>query len=218
MTTWADLFDRADAVEGSVDSIREALASRRAQRANPDDQRDSPPLDDERSESTEPGHDDPPGRADPARLVADADVLAADLLAGGAAREALDPVRAHSWIDLVASDPLLEDAAAAIHSLAGDRDPDLAADWRDRIERDRVRVTHPAGDHPGLASAYRGGAAHLLTFEENLADARAGLGLQPHVDLSVRPPDAFGVVFDAAGLYGAVESGEYPGPDRDPRK
>jgi hypothetical protein len=34
--------------------------------------------------------------ADPTRVVADADVLAADLLVGGVARDALDHVRAHS--------------------------------------------------------------------------------------------------------------------------
>ena len=54
--------------------------------------------------------------ADPTWVVADADVLAADLLCGEAAenpaRTALDHVRRHSWMSLVASDPLLDDAQA----------------------------------------------------------------------------------------------------------
>ncbi|MFC6737595.1 hypothetical protein ACFQEQ_15235, partial [Halolamina salina] len=54
----------------------------------------------------------------PARIVADSDVLAADLLVGGDARECLDHVRSHSWLTLVASDPLLDDAEAAIRGVA----------------------------------------------------------------------------------------------------
>ena len=45
-----------------------------------------------------------------ARVVADADVLAADLLVGGSAREALDIVRRHSWLEFVVTDSLLNDA------------------------------------------------------------------------------------------------------------
>jgi predicted nucleic acid-binding protein len=152
--------------------------------------------------------------ADPTRVVADADVLAADLLVGGAARDALDHVRAHSWLALLASDPLLDDAEAVIAALA---DPDLAADWRERIAADRERVDHPADDHPGLASAYRGGAAHLLTFDEGLSSAGANLSLQSHVQISIRSPDAFARLFDPAPLYEATHDGDYPGPDRDPR-
>lgn len=152
--------------------------------------------------------------ADPARVVADADVLAADLLADGEAREALDHVRRHSWMTLVASDLLLDEAEAVIADLA---DRDLAADWRERIELDREPVDHPDDDHPALASAYRGGAAHLLTFEESLRSAKAGLSLQPRVSVSVRSPDAFTTVFDAESLYEATQDDEYPGPDVDPR-
>ncbi len=152
--------------------------------------------------------------ADPTRVVADADVLAADLLVGGPAREALDCLRAHSWMTLVASDPLLDDAEAIVADLA---DADLAADWRERIGRDRESVDHPAGDHPGLASAYRGRAAHLLTYDEGLSSAGANLSLQPHLQVSIRPPDAFARLFDAAALYEATHDGAYPGPDCDPR-
>ncbi|MFC7075201.1 DUF7384 family protein [Haloarcula halophila] len=151
----------------------------------------------------------------PARVVADADVLAADLLCGdGPARAALDHVRCHAWMTLVASDPLLDDAQAVIERLS---DPPLATDWRERIEGERERVEHPSGDHPALASAYRGGAAHLLSFDERLGSAQTGAALQSHMRVSIRPPDAFAGLFDPESLYAAVEGGEYPGPDRDPR-
>lgn len=151
---------------------------------------------------------------DPARVVADADVLAADLLSGGAAREALDHVRAHSWVDLVASDPLLDDAEAVVAALT---DEALAADWRRRVERERVPVEHAPGDHPALASAYESNAAHVLSLDGELTSTGANLSLQPHVQVSVRVPAAFATLFDPAALYEAVEGGEYPGPDRDPR-
>jgi predicted nucleic acid-binding protein len=152
--------------------------------------------------------------ADPTRVVADADVLAADLFVGGGAREALDCVREHSWMTLVASDSLLAETGAVVASLG---DEALAEDWRDRIEAERVRVEHPPDDHPGLASAYRGRAAHLLTLDEGLASAGANLSLQPHMQLSVRTPGAFARLFDPAALYEATRDGAYPGPDRDPR-
>ncbi|MFB6297464.1 MAG: hypothetical protein ABEH56_02970 [Salinirussus sp.] len=149
-----------------------------------------------------------------ARVVADADVLAADLLVGGAARDALDTVRAHDWIDLLASDPLLDDAAAVVRELA---DESLAAAWRERIADERLPVDHPDGDQPALASAYRGDAAHLLSFDEGLTGAGTNRSLREHMQVSVRSPAAFVSVFDAERLYGAVVGGEYPGPDRDPR-
>jgi hypothetical protein len=152
--------------------------------------------------------------ASPARVVADADVLAADLLVGGDAREALDHVRSHSWVTLVASDPLLDDAEAVVADLA---DPDLAADWRDRVEALREPVDHPDGDHPALASALHGGAMHVLSFDEDLQSAAAGAAIRGRVEASVRSPRAFAAVFDPESLYEAVEGGEYPGPDRDPR-
>lgn len=153
-------------------------------------------------------------RPDPTRIVADSGVLASDLLLGGAAREALDHVRAHSWMTLVASDPLLEEVEKLVATLA---DSDLASDHRRRLEADRLEVSHPEGDHPALASAYQGGAAHLLTDEKGLSSPGAGVALQSHVQVSVRPPDAFAGLFDPESLYEAEFSSEYPGPDRDPR-
>jgi len=151
----------------------------------------------------------------PARVVADADVLVADLLVGGAAHEALDTLRRHSWTTLVASDALLEDAESVIADLASER---LAADWRERIDAWREPVDHPDGDHPALASAYRGGAMHVLSLDERLTSAQAGTTLQGQVDVSVREPRAFAAVFDPERLYPSVVGREYPGPDRDPRE
>lgn len=151
---------------------------------------------------------------DQTRVVADPAVLAADLLVGGAAREALDHVRRHSWVDLVASDELLAATEALVAALA---DPELAAAHRERLEADRVAVDQPEDDHPALASAYQGEAAHLLSYDERLNSAKAGLSLQPRVSVSVRPPDAFAALFDPESLYEAAVGGDYPGPDRDPR-
>jgi len=153
--------------------------------------------------------------ASPTRIVADADVLAADLLVGGDAREALDHVRRHGWLTLLASEALLADTEAVVAALA---DPDLARDHRRRLEAATERVDHPEGDHPALASAYQGGAAHLLSRDETLRSARTGLSIQPHAQLSVRPPDAFARIFDPESLYAAAFDDDYPGPDADPRE
>jgi predicted nucleic acid-binding protein len=150
----------------------------------------------------------------PARVVADADVLAADLLCNGDAREALDIVRAHSWLSLVASDPLLADVRAVIERLA---DADLAAAWRERIDDLRVEVEHPSEDHPALASAAAGGAAHVLSLDESLRTAEAGVRIREHVATSVKHPQGFCGLFDPAKLHPTVVGGEYPGPDHDPR-
>lgn len=146
----------------------------------------------------------------PTRIVADADVLAADVLVGGVAREVLDHIRGHSWLTLVASDHLLDDAESVIAHLG---DETLAADWRTLIERERVSVTHPPEDHPALASAYRGDAAHLLSFDETLTSATVNFSIQPHASLSIRPPDAFARLFDPKRLYESLHDDEYPGPD-----
>lgn len=154
------------------------------------------------------------GGVDPTRIVADADVLVADLVVGGAARETLDVVREHSWLTLVASEHLLADAEAVIAALA---EESLATAWRDTIETVCDLVDHPAEDHPALACAYRGGAGHILSYDEQLSSVQAGANLRTVMDTSVRNPRAFATVFDAAALYEAVEEGPYPGPDQDPR-
>lgn len=152
---------------------------------------------------------------DPTRVVADADVLAADVLAGGPAREAMDVVRSHSWLTLVCTPRLLEDAETIVGELA---DEDVALAWRAKVEELATVVDQPPGDHPALAAAHRGNAAQVLSFDEDLRSARTGATLRPHVATSVRSPEAFLAVFDPEGLYPVVLDGEYPGPDRDPRQ
>ena len=153
----------------------------------------------------DPGH---------ARMVADADVLAADLLGGGGAREALDIVRRHSWLELVVTEPLLTDAEAVISRLG---DAEMAEEWRRLLEERAVVVDQPAGDHPALAAAYRGEAAHLLSLDSRLRSPGAGATLRGVMDVSVRSPDAFVSVFDPAAVYELLFEEAYPGPDRDPR-
>lgn len=150
----------------------------------------------------------------PARIVADSDVLAADLLVGGTARECLDRIRSHSWLTLVASDRLLDDAEAVIERLA---EPALAADWRERIEALREPVDQPEGDHPALASAFHGGAMHVLSLDDRLTSVTGNTMVRDRVETTVRPPDAFVALFDPASFYPEVVGGEYPGPDREPR-
>ncbi len=150
----------------------------------------------------------------PARVVADADVLAADLLVGGDARRALDHLREHSWTTLVASDPLLDDAEAVVADLSS---PSLASDWRETVEAWREPADQPTGDHPALASAYHGSAMHVLTFDDRLLSASTGAALRKRMDASFRHPRAFAALFDPASLYAEVVGGEYPGPDRDSR-
>ncbi|WP_280585823.1 hypothetical protein [Halorubrum sp. Boch-26] len=197
--TFDELFDRGAAYDASAEAVRAALAERRSGTGGDDAEGDISPLDREPS---------------PARVVADADVLAADLLVGGAAREALDALRAHSWTTLVASDALLDDAEAVIAALA---DSGLAADWRDAVEAWREPVAHPPGDHPALASAYRGAAMQVVSLDTSLTGPGAAAGLRDRMAVSVREPRAFATVFSAESLYPEVGSGDYPGPDRDPR-
>ncbi len=148
------------------------------------------------------------------RLVADVDVLAADLLVGGASRTALDIVRANSWLDLLVTEPLLEDAGAVIGTLA---DAELADEWRDAIDELVTTVEQPPSDHPALAAAYRGEAMHVLSLDERLGSAEAGANLRAAMDVSVRTPDAFLAVFDPEAAYEATFEKPYPGPDREPR-
>ena len=198
--SWADCFEQAPE-EVTVAEIRDALAAHR-------EAGDRGDYNDETGAAT-----DPP-EPSPTRIVADADVLAADCCLDGEARAALDLLRQHSWTTLVASDQLLDDAEAVIESVG---DASLAADWRDRIEVWREPVDQPAGDHPALASAYRGGAMHLLAFDDQLTGSAAGAALHNRFPVSVRQPDAFTLLFDPESLYEAELSGDYPGPDRDPR-
>ncbi|MDB2240433.1 hypothetical protein PM076_09435 [Halorubrum ezzemoulense] len=209
--TFGDLFERAAALGGDLDEadVRRALdAVRSTADGNGGDSGGDGDSGGEGNEVTDPL--DP----SPARVVAGADALAADLLLGGDAREALDALRSHAWTTLVASDPLLDDAEAVIASLA---EPELAADWRDAVEAWREPVAQPSGDHPALASAYRGGAMQVISLDPSLTGPGAAAGLRDRLPVSVRESRAFATVFDPAKLYPDAVGGEYPGPDRDPR-
>lgn len=149
-----------------------------------------------------------------ATVVADADVLAADLFVDGAARDALDAVRAHDWLTLVATPELLDDAEAVIRELGDDA---LAADWRAKILDLVVLVDQPEDDHPALAAAYHGGAAHLLTTDGRLTSVETNATLKPRLETSIKTPDAFARLLDPESLYDALHEDPYPGPDRDPR-
>jgi hypothetical protein len=151
---------------------------------------------------------------DPSRLVADAGVLAADLLVGGASRDVLDTVRAHSWLELVATEQLLDDTETVVGALA---DPDLAADWRSVIADLVVLVEQPAGDHPALAAAHRGDAAHVVSLDDRLTSVEAGANLKGTLEASVRSPDAFRAIVDPATLHELAFDEPYFGPDRNPR-
>ena len=151
---------------------------------------------------------------EPTRIVADADVLAADLLVGGPARDTMDVVRSHSWLELVATEPLLEATRDAIESLA---DRALADEWRAAIDDLAAVVEQPPDDRPALAAAYRGDASQIVTFDERLRSAEAGAALRGLFEVSVRSPEAFLAVVDPAALYELAFEGSYPGPDRGPR-
>ena len=199
--SWADCFARApDGV--TLGEISEALASRRAA-ASPAADAGSPA--DPPAEPREPR---------PTRVVADADVLAADVCLDGDARRALGALYQHSWTTLVASDRLVADAEAVIESVA---DESLASDWRDCIDTWREPVDQPAGDHPAVASAYRGGAMHVLSVTESLTASGTGVALQERFPVSIRQPAAFALLFDPESLYATDHDDAYPGPDREPR-
>ncbi|WP_233735640.1 DUF7384 family protein [Halonotius aquaticus] len=196
---WPELFARAPTVDR--EAIETALSSHRDRTTEAASEADAAAITD-------------PRESQPVRVVADADVLVADLCGDGDARAALEPLWQHSWTTLLASDDLLADAEAVIETVA---DSDLASDWRAAIDSWREPVVHHPGDHPALASAYRGGAMHLLSFDEGLTGAQAGATLSGRFPVSVRAPAAFAQLFDPDRLYGTVADDSYPGPNREPR-
>lgn len=199
--TWSELFERSGRRGVTVEEIGDVLAR-------------------EREDRSEDGTTDRLGSdvgTDPmARVVADADVLAADLLVGRASREALDVVAEHDWIRLVASEALLSDAEVV---LAEFTDGDLAGEWRSRIDSLVTLVGHPGGDHPALAAALHGDARHVLSLDDQLQSAGVGTVIrrEANVETSVRSPDAFARLFDPASVYKAINGDPYPGADSKPR-
>ncbi|MGQ4554511.1 DUF7384 family protein [Halobellus sp. GM3] len=218
MESWRTLFERAEAYDVDETAVREAIETVREDEDRHERRAETSGWDGvdgggERASTGEAAS--PPAESNPARVVADADVLAADLLVGGDARDALDHLREHSWTTLLASGPLLDDAEAVLSDLT---ESDLAAAWRERAEAWVESVAQPPGDHPALATAYRGGAMHLLSYDERLLSAKAGAALGGRLSVSARHPRAFATLFDAESLYREVVGDAYPGPDRDPRE
>jgi len=198
---WPELFARAPTIDRGA--IKSALSSHRDRSEEPDSAAtDSPQK-----------HTEPRG-SQPVCVVADADVLVADLCGDSDTRAALEPLWQHDWTTLVASNDLLTDAEAVIEAVANS---DLSSDWRAAVGSWREPVVHPPDDHPALASAYRGGAMHLLSFDENLTGAQTGATLSGRFPVSVRSPAAFAQLFAPDKLYGTVADDSYPGPDREPR-
>ena len=150
----------------------------------------------------------------PNRIVADIDVLAADLFCDGSARKSLDVIRSHSWITLIATAALLDEAQLLIESVASSA---LAADWRSRITETAHIVEPTASGHPALVAAHTGNAATLLTFNESLQSAQAGASLRAAVSTSIKSPEAFTLLVEPAQLYETLFGDTYPGPDTDPR-
>ena len=193
--SWRELFERTpDGV--TVDTIAAVVSERRSAHGS-----------DEHAESTA----SEPAEPSPARVVADADVLAAACCLDDSSRIVLDTLYQHSWTTLVASDELLADTVGVIEAVA---DRSLAIAWREQIEAWRQPVKHPASDHPALGSAYRGGAMHVLSFDDELTSSAAGATLNNRASISVRQPAAFELLFDPASLYEAEHDEAYPGPDR----
>lgn len=151
---------------------------------------------------------------DPTRVVADADVLTADVFVDGTARIAMERIRRHSWLELIASEVLLDDAKTIISHLG---DHALAEDWYALIEPECHIVEHPPRDNPALGSAYAGSAGHLLTYDEALASAKTGVQMRRAMPISVRTPDAFVQTVAIDVLYEATVGDTYPGPDVEPR-
>lgn len=155
----------------------------------------------------------------PTSVVVDADVFVADFLCGSDtdARQAIEILWTHSWMTLFASNPLLTDAQALIATLATDQ---LAREWRAHMTDWCSIVTHPPADHPALATAYRGGAMHILSFNDQLRSVQAGASLRGQFPVSVRDPAAYTAVFSPDQLYNATvsdtdtDTDTYPGPNR----
>ncbi|MFB6138320.1 MAG: hypothetical protein ABEJ42_08310 [Halobacteriaceae archaeon] len=198
---WSALFERARAAGSgvTVEDVRSALAERRGAEDPPP----APGGGDTDAAAEGPVDGAAGDRPDPGRVVADADVLAADLLVGGDSRVAMDLVRDHDALTLVAAGPLLDDAAAVVASTMGDEG--LARDWRAAVAALATVVAVPAGNHPAFAAARATGAGHVLTLDESLTGVAAGLAVKRHVETSVKTPGAFAATVDPTKLEPAAD-------------
>lgn len=210
--SWSDLFDAATVYDRTESDIRTALKRQRQTHSgssNEETKSDRSPV--AKSDETEL-------TADPmTRVVADAGVLASDILLDGSARAAMDLVRSHDWLGILASEPLLADGAAILRDLTDDS---ITKQWHDEIRSLVTAMEHPEGDHPAIATAAAGDARHVLSLDPELQSAETGVAIRRNatVETSVRSPAAFVRLFDPADIYEAVYGSSYPGPDQDPRE
>jgi hypothetical protein len=144
-----------------------------------------------------------------ARVALDLRVVVDDLCGVGASHEVGERLRAHGWIEPVIAASTAARIRGALATTVGAA---AAAAWAATTERMHI-ISVPAGDHPALGAAYRGGARHLVTEDPAVLTPEAGATLGPRVGLSARPPGAFLQLYDPADAYAALFDDAYPGPD-----
>ena len=127
------------------------------------------------------------------RVVVDSGVLAGDVKKEKSAKIVMEIIRRSPWIVIIASIPLLDEAQTVIETDFGE---ELAKKWREDIESMCEIVDHLEGDHPALASAYVGNAQHIISRDERLTNAKAGVAIRTKIETSVKRPDAFVKLFE----------------------
>ena len=127
------------------------------------------------------------------RVVVDSGVLAGDVKKEKSAKIVMEIIRRSPWIVIIASIPLLDEAQKVIETELGG---ELAKKWREDIESMCEIVDHSEGDHPALASAYVGNAQHIISGDEMLTNAKAGVAIRTKIETSVKRPDAFVKLFE----------------------
>lgn len=127
------------------------------------------------------------------RVVVDSGVLAGDVKKEKSAKIVMEIIRRSPWIVIIASIPLLDEAQTVIETDFGE---ELAKKWREDIESMCEIVDHLEGDHPALASAYVGNAQHIISGDEMLTNAKAGVAIRTKIETSVKRPDAFVKLFE----------------------
>ena len=127
------------------------------------------------------------------RVVVDSGVLAGAVKKEKSAKIVMEIIRRSPWIVIIASIPLLDEAQKVIETELGG---ELAKKWREDIESMCEIVDHLEGDHPALASAYVGNAQHIISGDEMLTNAKAGVAIRTKIETSVKRPDAFVKLFE----------------------
>ena len=127
------------------------------------------------------------------RVVVDSGVLAGDVKKEKSAKIVMEIIRRSPWIVIIASIPLLDEAQTVIETDFGE---ELEKKWREDIESMCEIVDHLEGDHPALASAYVGNAQHIISGDEMLTNAKAGVAIRTKIETSVKRPDAFVKLFE----------------------